>query len=73
MKRTVLLLLLAVCCLLLTACYTENDPWPDANLNNTPTPAPAVTIVPATDAPQPALTPEPLPEDAVDISPSLNG
>ncbi len=81
MKRTLLLLLLAACILLLTACYTEVDPWPDSNLSSAPTAAPTVTVVPATDVPptaipltpQPAGTEEPLPEDAVDISPNFNG
>ena len=85
MKRTLLLLLMAICCLLFTACYTDNDPWPDANLSSTPTPAPVVTAVPATEVPpttvpvtlqptaQPVFTEEPLPEDAVDVSPNFNG
>ena len=90
MKRSFLLLLLAVCCLLLSACYTEVDPWPEGDLTSTPTPAPTVTVAPATDVPltsvpftsvpvtphpsqQPVYTSEPLPEDAVDVSPNLNG
>lgn len=90
MKRTLLLLLLAACSLLLSACYTEIDPWPEADLSSTPTTAPVVTAVPATSVPatqtpstavpvpsqptsQPVHIQEPLPEDAVDISPNLNG
>ena len=85
MKRTLLLLLLAACSLLLSACYTEIDPWPEADLSSTPTTAPVVTAVPATQTPstavpvpsqptsQPVHIQEPLPEDAVDISPNFNG
>ncbi|MBR5547288.1 MAG: hypothetical protein IKU70_09965 [Clostridia bacterium] len=81
MKRTLLLLLLAACSLLLSACYTEIDPWPEADLSSTPTNAPTATVAPATEAPltavphppQPTGTKEPLPEDAVDVSPNLNG
>ena len=81
MKKTMLVLLLMAGCLLLTGCYTDHDPWPEANLSSTPTPVPLVTVVPATDVPpsavpltpQPAVTPEPLPEDAVDVSPNFNG
>jgi len=81
MKKTLLILLLALCCLLLTGCYTDNDPWPEANLNGAqPTTPPVVTVVPATAVPEtlPPVTPlpatqEPLPEDAVDVSPNLNG
>ena len=81
MKNMLLAFLLAACCLLMTACYTDNDPWREIVLNSTPTPVPAVTVVPATEVPptavprtpQPAFTPEPLPEDAVDVSPNFNG
>ena len=83
MKRILLLVLMAVCCLLFTACYTEIDPWPEVNLSSTSTPTPVstVTAVPATAVPPtavpftppPAVTAEPLPEDAVDVSPNFNG
>ena len=78
MKRTLLFILLTVCCLFLTACYTDQDPWPETNLGSTSTPE--VTTVPPTDPPatsipqtQPPATQTPLPEDAVDISPNFNG
>ena len=81
MKRILLLLLLAACCLLLTACYTDHDPWRETIFTSTAAPAPAVTVVPATDVPptavpatpQPVFTQEPLPEAAVDVSPNFNG
>lgn len=48
----------------------SSDTLPDAG-----TAAPVVTLVPATDVPatQPPATLEPLPEDAVDVSPNFNG
>ncbi len=77
MKKAFLLLLLAMCCLILTACYTDHDPFPAANElgESQATMPPTVTVVPATEAPatQPPATAEPLPEDAVDISPNFNG
>ena len=85
MKRALLLLLLTASFLLLTACYTEVDPWPDASLSSTPIPVPVVTDLPATEVPstgvpstpqrteQPAPAEEPLQEDAVDVSPNFNG
>ena len=78
-------LFLALCllaCLLLTGCYKENDPWPQADLGGIQfTAAPTATAVSATEPPataapatvQPAATQEPLPDDAVDVSPNLNG
>lgn len=79
MKRPLLLLMLTVCCLLLTACYTDHDPWREAVFSSTA--APVVTAVPATAVPptavpatsQPTAAPTPLPEDAVDVSPNFNG
>lgn len=81
MKKMLLILLLTTCCLVLTACYTDSDPWPEANLNGAqPTALPTATAVPATAVPattvpatQPPATVEPLPEDAVDVSPNFNG
>ena len=77
MKKVLLVLLLILCCISLTACYTEKDPFPSADELGKPQPTmpPVVTIVPATEVPaaQPPATPEPLPEDAVDVSPNFNG
>ena len=80
--KTLLLTLLMLSCLLLTGCYTDNDPWVPADGLESPqvTDAPVVTMVPATDVPATAIpltpqsaTEEPLPEDAVDVSPNFNG
>lgn len=76
MKKALLILLIAMCCLVLTACYTDHDPWPEANLNGVQaTTPPVVTVVPATAVPEtlPPATVEPLLEDAVDVSPNFNG
>ena len=79
MKKALLLLLLILCCILCTACYTDADPFPTSqelgNLQETNTTAPAVPETPpATQAPTaPTVTMEPLPEDAVDVSPNFNG
>lgn len=77
MKRGLLIALCLLSCLLLTGCYSDNDPWPSADqLGGSQAAAqPDANAVPATDVPatQPPATPEPLPEDAVDASPNFNG
>ena len=73
MKKALLAVLLVLCCMLFTACYTDSDPWPAADA--LPSAPPTATVVPATQVPptQPPATAEPLPEDAVDTSPNFNG
>ena len=77
MKKALLTLLLLICCLVLTACYTDSDPFPSTNelTEVQATTPPTVTVVPATEVPptQPPATVEPMPEDAVDVSPNFNG
>lgn len=71
LKRFLLLMICLLSCLLLTACYQDNDPWP---ASNAPTEA-VVTAAPANDA-----TAVPLPTETVpvltpvpDSEPGLNG
>lgn len=75
MRKLLLVLLLALCSILLTGCYTEIDPWPQADSLVQPQVTAQPTTVPATAVPvtQPTATPEPVPEDAVDVSPNFNG
>ena len=70
-RRFLLLLLLAVCSLLLTACYQEIDPWPETPAQ---TAAPIVTQAPAA-APQPTAEPEGAPSPTAPplTQPGLNG
>ena len=72
-RKWLLALLCVLCALLLTGCYTDRDPWPTAEeLSATAIPAtPTPTAVP-TETPLPA-TPQPLNEDATDVSPNFNG
>ena len=75
MKKMLIFILMTVCCLLLTACYTDHDPWSEAIFSSTPTPAPTATTAPATAVPStvPPATQTPVPQDAVDVSPNFNG
>ena len=57
MKRPALILMLLLCTLLLTACYQEVDPWPEApSATIAPTATPVPTQVP-TAVPQTTQTP----------------
>ena len=67
MRKTLFLLLLAACCLLLTACYTELDPWPQADLSQ-----PQFTAVPvqSTISPTSTAAPTAVPLPAETAAPS---
>lgn len=45
MKRFLLLMICLLCCLALTACYQDSDPWPASDSLNAPSTA-AVTAMP---------------------------
>lgn len=76
LKRFLLLMICLLSCLLLTACYQDNDPWP---ASNAPTEA-VVTVAPETAAPANDATAVPLPTETApvltpvpDSEPGLNG
>ena len=82
MKKALLILMLLLCCLAMTACYTDADPWvkeyaPLQPLTTVPPellPKPSEEV-PSPDAPVtlPPVTAEPIPENSVDASPNFNG
>ena len=61
MKQLRLTLLCLLAALLLTACYTDNDPWPSEADFTSPTAVPAVTMAPESttvEMPRTYLTPD---------------
>ena len=60
MRKTLLLLMLLLCALLLTACYTDNDPWVTDSLPNAAV-TPVVTNEPAAATAQPTAEPTSIP------------
>lgn len=69
LKRSALILILLLCTLLLTACYQEVDPWPDAPSS---TLAPTATPVP-TQVPQSTAVPTQAPTEPPQTQSGLNG
>lgn len=72
MKRFLLLIICLLCCLTLSACYVDNDPWPaSAPVDQSPTAA--VTAMPTQEPAATAVffTPSPEPEPAVTLVPQL--
>ena len=59
MKRIILLFVLVFSVLMLTACHTDNDPWPVETLPAYVTPVPDATIAPPANTPVPDATPTP--------------
>ena len=72
MKRIQLMLLLILSILLLTACYTDHDPWPVDGSLTVQTSSPAATASPVpTAAPEATLAPTAVPEG--NSEPGING
>ena len=70
MKRFLLLMICLMCCLTLTACYQDNDPWP-ASDSLSAQPTVSVTAAPTQEPQAPAayVTPMPAAEPVVQIVP----
>ena len=77
MKRLSIWLMLLLAAVMLTACHVDNDPWPigEELAFVTPTPLPAVTLVPAATEPAPVQTASPVPTEIPGGSeePGING
>ena len=69
MKRLQLIVVLLLAALMLTACYTDHDPWPTGGELTSPTATPVATQVSATEPPAPEIQPSPENTQA----PGING
>ena len=82
MKKTLLIVLCLIAMLTLTACYTDNDPWPADGDFAAPTATPAVTMAPESNeaeiprtylTPGAENTPVPTEEPGREETPGING
>lgn len=70
MKRFLLLMICLLCCLMLTACYQDNDPWP-ASVPMDAAPTAAVTVAPTQPPAEPVVYVTPMPEAEPAAQPTL--